>query len=100
MTDLMEDVYDTLERLYNEQYNHPIQTRPRPKPGVTGEEPGDIHVKDFKDEGGNTSYSAKRVNRSKNREIEDDDENDEDKFEDQDEEEGDEEDKEVSCDAC
>jgi len=75
---IMEEIYDTLERLYDEQYNHPIQTRPRPKPGITNEEPGDIHVADMKDEGGNTSYSAKRVNRSKNREFKDEDEEEDD----------------------
>ena len=70
----MDDVIKTLERLYKEQYNHPIQTRPKPKPGVTGEEPESIKVSDYGDEGGNTSYSAKKVNKSRNREFEDEDE--------------------------
>ena len=70
----MNDVIKTLERLYKEQYNHPIQTRPKPKPGVTGEEPESIKVSDYGDEGGNTSYSAKKVNKSRNREFEDEDE--------------------------
>jgi len=31
---------DKLAELYNkEQYNHPIQSRPEPKAGITGEEP-------------------------------------------------------------
>jgi hypothetical protein len=71
----MSDIYDTLERLYKkEQYNHPVQTRAKTKPGITGEEPEEIKVSDFGDEGGNTSYSAKRVNKSKNRDFEDEDE--------------------------
>ena len=75
----MNDVFDTLERLYKkEQYNHPIQTRPKPKPGITGEEPKEIKVNDFGDEGGNTSFSAKRVNKSKNRDFDDEDERGED----------------------
>jgi hypothetical protein len=73
----MNDIYDTLERLYKkEQYNHPIQTRPKPKPGITGEEPDDIKSADFGDEGGNTSFSAKRVNKAKNRQFEDQDDDD------------------------
>ncbi len=74
----MSDVMDTLERLYKirEQYNHPIQTRPKSKPGITGEEPESIKVTDYGDEGGNTSFSAKKVNKSRNREFEDEDEED------------------------
>jgi hypothetical protein len=68
-------ISEVLERLYkeelDEQYNHPIQTRPKPKPGITSEEPERIQVKDFGDEGGNTSFSAKHVNKSSNREFED-----------------------------
>ena len=75
----MNDVADVLKRLYDkedlgEQYNHPIQTRPKPKAGVTGEEPEEIKSNDFGDEGGNTSYSAKKVNKSNNREFDDEDE--------------------------
>lgn len=88
-------IVDVLERLYNEekvtktktlsqlidekieeQYNHPIQTRPKSKPGVTGEEPKDIKARDFGDEGGNTSFSSKRVNKSSNREFEDEEDDD------------------------
>ena len=72
----MSNITDVLERAYKrEQYNHPMQTRPKPKPGITGEEPEDIKANDFGDEGGNTSYSSKRVNKSHNREFEDEDEN-------------------------
>ena len=75
-------IADVLERLYKrEQWNHPIQTRPKPKPGVTSEEPEEMKVRDFGDEGGNTSYSSKRVNKSRNREFEDDDDGEKD-FED------------------
>jgi hypothetical protein len=70
----MDKVIETLERLYKEQYNHPIQTRPKPKAGVTGEEPENIKVADYGDEGGNTSFSAKKVNKSRNRQFEDEDE--------------------------
>jgi hypothetical protein len=73
----MDDVVDVLKRLYKEQYNHPVQTRPKPKPGITGEEPEEIKANDFGDEGGNTSYSSKRVNKSRNREFEDQDDEDE-----------------------
>jgi hypothetical protein len=75
---IMKDVLEALERLYKarEQYNHPIQTRPKPKAGLTGEEPEDIQVNDFGDEGGNTSFSSKRVNKSHNREFEDQDDED------------------------
>ena len=75
----MNDVADFLEKKYKEeQYNHPIQTRPKPKPGITGEEPEQIKTDTYGDEGGNTSYSSKRVNKSKNREFDDQDEGDED----------------------
>jgi hypothetical protein len=77
----MQDVIETLKRLYDkqnvdEQYNHPIQTTPKTKPGITGEEPEDIKSNDFGDEGSNTSYSSKRVNKSHNREFEDEDDED------------------------
>lgn len=76
---MKDKIIEVLERLYQkEQYNHPIQTRPKPKPGVTSEEPEDLKVRDFGDEGGNTSFSAKRVNKSRNREFEDEDEGDKD----------------------
>ena len=33
---------DKLEELYSrEQYNHPIQSRPKPKAGISGEEPNE-----------------------------------------------------------
>jgi hypothetical protein len=74
---IMNDVADFLEKKYKEeQYNHPIQTRPKPKPGITNEEPDEIKANDFGDEGGTTSLSSKRVNKSKNREFEDQDEAD------------------------
>lgn len=72
-------VADVLEKLYKrEQWNHPIQTRPKPKPGITGEEPEEMKVRDFGDEGGNTSFSSKRVNQSRNRKFEEDDESEKD----------------------
>ena len=74
---MLDKIREVLERLYQkEQYNHPIQTRPKSKPGVTSEEPEDIKVRDFGDEGGNTSFSSKRVNKSRNREFEDEEDND------------------------
>jgi len=70
----MDDVVKALERLYQkEQYNHPLQTRPKPKAGITGEEPGDVKVQTYGDEGGSTSMSSKRVNKSRNHEFEDED---------------------------
>jgi len=75
----MNDVADFLEKRYKEeQYNHPIQTRPKPKPGITNEEPEEIETTDFGDEGGTTSLSSKTVNKSKNRSFKDQDENEED----------------------
>ena len=75
----MQEVVDALKKLYQkEQYNHPMQTRPKTKPGITGEEPEPIKANDFGDEGGNTSYSSKKVNKSHNREFKDKDEEDED----------------------
>jgi hypothetical protein len=36
---------DKLDELYKkEQYNHPIQTRPEPKAGITGEEPNEEDI--------------------------------------------------------
>jgi hypothetical protein len=74
---IMNNIADTLERLYKEQYNHPIQVRPKPTPGITGETPGEVKGTEIGDEGSVTSFSTKRVNKSKNREFEDEEENDE-----------------------
>ena len=67
----MGKISETLERLYKEQYNHPIQTRPKPKEGITREKPGEVEANMIGDEGSVTSFSTKRVNSSKNRDFED-----------------------------
>jgi hypothetical protein len=71
---IMSNVTDTLEKLYKEQYNAPIQTRPKPKPGITGEKPGEVKGTMIGDEGSITSFSTKKVNKSRNREFDEDDE--------------------------
>jgi hypothetical protein len=82
---LMKSVVEFLEKFYKqEQYNHPIQTRPKPEPGITGEKPKDIEYTEIGDEGGTTSMSSKRVNKSRNR-IFKDEEDYEDKEEAEDE---------------
>jgi len=62
-------ISDRLKKIYNqEHYGNPIQTRPKPEPGITGEDPEDDVKKQIKkneDEGNFGIYS--------NRNIEDED---------------------------
>ena len=74
-------VISKLEELYNKLneygYGNPVQTRPKPTPGITGEEPGVVTSRNIGGIVFNKNFSSKKVNQSSNREIEDDEDNDE-----------------------
>jgi len=68
-------VISKLEELYNKineyGYSNPIQTRPKPTPGITGEKPGEIKSRHVGGIVFNKDFSSKKVNPSSNREIDD-----------------------------
>jgi len=73
-------VISKLEELYNKidefGHGHPIQTRPKPTPGITGEKPGEVTSRHVGGIVFNRDFSSKKVNQSSNREIDDEDDED------------------------
>ena len=73
---MFEKVIKKLEELYNNideyGYANPVQTRPKPEPGITGEEPGEIKDHPIGGVVFNKNFSSKKVNQSSNKEFKDD----------------------------
>lgn len=66
----LQELYDKIEEY---GYAHPIQTRPKPTPGITKEKPGEVKSHYVGDVVFNKDYSSKKVNKSSNKEIKDED---------------------------
>jgi len=66
-------VFKKLEELYNKLeeygYAHPVQTRPKPTPGITKEKPGEVKGHNVGGVVFNKDFSSKKVNKSSNKEI-------------------------------
>lgn len=58
-------------------YAHPIQTRPKPKPGITKEKPGEVKSRHVGGIVFNKDFSSKKVNTSSNKVIKDEDDKEE-----------------------
>jgi len=67
-----------LQELYNKiaesGYAHPRQTRPKPKPGITKEKPGEVKSRHVSGIVFNKDFSSKKVNKSSNKEFKDSEE--------------------------
>jgi hypothetical protein len=66
----LQELYDKIDEY---GYAHPIQTRPKPSPGITGEKPGEVKGRQVGAVVFNRNFSSKKVNKSSNRKIEDED---------------------------
>ena len=62
----LRELYDKVDEY---GYAHPIQTRPKPKPGITGEEPEEVKSRHVGGITFNRNFSSKKVNKSSNRKI-------------------------------
>jgi len=68
---VIKKLQELYEEIYEYGYAHPVQTRPKPTPGITKEKPGEIQSRNVGGVVFNRNYSSKKVNQSSNREIKD-----------------------------